>query len=75
MRDLEPLGQMLGRIVGCLTIERHHRRRHAGSTPQLGAPTISNRRDFDLVHTPANGFFEAMNVHVFSCPMEVEERR
>src|SRR5690348_14810284 len=73
--DLEPVREMLGSVARGLTIERHHRCRHAGSAPQLRAPAIPNRRDFNLVRTPANGFFEAMNVHVCCCPMEVEERR
>ena len=70
MGDLEPLGEMVGRVVGCLTVKGHHRRRHTGDAPQLRAPTIAYGRDFDLVHTPANGFFEAMNVHVFFCVSE-----
>ena len=70
MGNLEPVREMMGRIVGCLTVEGHHRRWHTRSAPQLRAPPIPYGRDFDLVHTPANGFFEAMKVHVFSCPSE-----
>ena len=69
MGHRQPVRELLGGPIGGLAVERHHRRRHAGSAPQLGAPAIPDGRHLDLVRTPADGFFEAMNVHVFSCPM------
>jgi hypothetical protein len=69
--NLQPLRKLVSRGVGRLTVKRHHRRRQAGHAPQLRTPPISYGRDFNLVRTPANGFFEAMNVHVFGCPCEV----
>ena len=68
VRHLEPLRQLVRGVIGCLPVEGHHGRRHAGHAPQLRAPPTAYRRHFDVVHTAANGFFEAMNVHVFSCP-------
>ena len=68
MRNLEPLRQLVGGSVGCLTVERHHRRRHAKGAAQLRAPAIPNGRHFNLVQTPANRFLEAVNGHVFGCP-------
>ncbi len=73
--DFEPVRELVRGGIGRLTIERHHCRRQARHAPQLRTPPVTHGRDFDLVRTPADGFFEAMNVHVFGCPCEVEERR
>ena len=72
MGDLEPLREQVRRVVGCLTVKRHHRGWHARSTSQLGPPAIPDGCDFDFVRAPANGFFEAMNIHVFEYPSEVK---
>jgi hypothetical protein len=64
VRQRQPLGELVRSFVGCLTIKRHHRGWHAGRAPQLGAPPIAHRRDFDLVRATTDGFFEAMNIHV-----------
>jgi hypothetical protein len=64
MSQRKPLGQLSRRFVRRLPIEGHHRRRHAGPSPQLRAPSVADGRDLDLVRTPANDFFESMNDHV-----------
>jgi len=66
VRDSQPVRQLVSGSVGCLTIERHHRRWHARNATQLRAPARPDGRDIDLVRTSANGFFEAVNNHVFS---------
>jgi hypothetical protein len=72
MRQCEPLGQLSRRFVWRLPIEGHHRRRHAGPSPQLRAPSVADERDLDLVRAPANDFFESMNDHVVLSAKKVE---
>lgn len=63
MREREPRGQLAGRLLWGLAIEGHHRRWHPRLPRQLGTPPVADRRDLDLVRTPAYGFFEMMNDH------------
>ena len=63
----QPAGQMLGRLLRCHTVERHHGRRHAGRAPELRTPPVANRCDFDLIQAAADVVFEVMHVHVDWC--------
>ena len=42
----EPHRQVLGSLVWCLAVERHHRRRHAWKLQEIGSPPLG----FDLCH-------------------------
>jgi len=64
MRERQPLSQLPRRFVRRLPIEGHHRRRHAGPSPQLSTPSVADGHDLDLVRAPANDFVESMNGHV-----------
>lgn len=75
MGEHEPLGQQPRRLIRRLTVKRHHGGWHAGSPSQLRPPPVADRRDLDVVRTAANGFFEAMNVHVCDVRVVGSERR
>ena len=64
VRKGEPLRQLPCGFVRRLTVERHHRRRHSRQPAKLRAPPVADRRDFDLIRTPADEFFESMHRHV-----------
>jgi hypothetical protein len=61
MREHEPGRQLAGGLLGGLAVEGHHGRRHARLPGQLGAPAVADRRHFNLVRTPGDGFFEMVN--------------
>src|SRR6187401_3624669 len=73
MRQHQPLREMSRRFVRRRSIERHHRRWKTRRATELRAPPVADRRDLDVVRTPANGFVEAMNCHV--CLMSREVKR
>ena len=75
MRQRKPFGELAGGLVRARAVERHHRRRHARASAQLGPPPVADGRDLDVVHAPANGLFETMNGHVCSDPVKVRKRR
>jgi hypothetical protein len=64
----QPLGQLARGLVGRRAVKRHHRGRHSRAAAQLRPPPVTDGRHFDLVRTPADSFFEAMNDHVVCCP-------
>ena len=65
VRKREPGREVAGGVLGCCTVERHHGRRHAGRTSQLGAPPVAHGRHLYLVRAPVDGLFETMNRHVY----------
>jgi hypothetical protein len=71
MRQRQPLRQLARGLVRRSPVKRHHGGGHAGAAAQLRPPPVADGRHLDLVHAPANGFFEAMNGHV--CDVRVEK--
>ena len=63
MRECQPLGELARRFIGGLSVERHHRGRHARQPAELGTPSLADARDLDLVRAPADDFFESMHRH------------
>jgi len=72
VRQRQPLGQVAGGFVRRRSVERHHRRWKARGAGELGAPSVADGRDLDVVRTPANRFVESMNSHVCSMSGEVK---
>jgi hypothetical protein len=59
----QPSCQLSRRFLGTRTVEGHQRRRHPGQAPQLGAPPVANRHDFNLIQAAADIVFETVNSH------------
>ena len=58
---VEPVAQMRRGFVGCLTIERHHSRRHARNPRDMGSPAfLGYPRHFNDERTSGYDFFKAM---------------
>lgn len=68
----QPLRQLPRGLVRRRTVKRHHRGWHPGAAAQLRTPPVTDGRHFDLVRTPADSLFEAMNDHVVIVRMEWE---
>jgi hypothetical protein len=75
VRQCEPLRELASRFIGRPAVKRHHGCGHPRRTPELCAPPVADGRHLDLVRTPANGFFEAMNCHVVSTRSRCVKRR
>lgn len=59
---VEPIAEIGGRLVGRFSVERHHRRRHAGNPRNDGAPTLfSDPRHLNEVTPPGNDSFTQMS--------------
>ena len=67
MRQREPLGQLLRRLIRSMSVEGHHRGRNARRPQELRAPSVADGHDLDEVRAPADGLFEAMDGHVVLC--------
>jgi hypothetical protein len=70
MRERQPRGQLVGRLLWGLAIEGHHRGGHARLPGQLSTPTVTDRHHFDVVRTPAYVLFEMFNDHLSGGPPE-----
>jgi hypothetical protein len=61
MGQAKPICQLLGGLVWCLPVERHHGRWHPGAAQQLRAPPVADGHHLDVVRTAANSLLKAMN--------------
>jgi len=68
MRERQPGGQLSGRLFWRLAVKGHHCGGHARSASELRTPPVADGHHFDLVRTPADVFFEMVNVHLFGLP-------
>ena len=68
MRERQPRGQLAGRFLWGLAIKRHHRGGQTRFPRQLGTPPVADGHHFDVVRTPADGFFEMVNDHLSGGP-------
>jgi len=63
MRQVQPVGEVLGRLVWGHAVEGHHRGGNPRLADKLRTPAITDRHDLDGVRAAADGFFESMNDH------------
>jgi hypothetical protein len=61
MRERQPRGQLAGRLLWGLAVERHHRCGHTRFPRQLGTPPVTDGRYVDFVRTPTYRFFELVD--------------
>jgi len=61
MRERQPRGQLAGRLLWGLAVERHHRCGHTRFPRQLGTPPVTDGRYVDFVRTPTYRFFEVVD--------------
>jgi hypothetical protein len=64
---VEPITEIGGRLVGCLSVEGHHRRRYARNSRDDGAPTFfRDPSHLDEVTPAANDSFKMMSHDVMN---------
>jgi hypothetical protein len=61
MRERQPRGQLVGRLLWGLAVEGHHRSGDARRPAKLGAPPVADGHHLYVVRTPADRFFEMVN--------------
>ena len=71
MRERQPRGQLVGRLLWGLAVEGHHCGRHAWLPGQLSTPTVADRRHVDEVRTPTYRFFKVVNDHLSGGPTDL----
>ena len=68
MGAVEPVAEVGGGLVGCLTIERHHGCRHPGNPDNVGAPAFfGDPCHFDDEGSAGNGSFKTVPHDVYEC--------
>ena len=65
MGERQPGRQLLDRLLRGLAVEGHHGGLHSRLPLKLGTPPVADGHHFDLVRTPADGFFEMLNGHLY----------